>query len=172
MQQVLKKLMRWEIILAFIPAASGYALSSACDMPPSNDVPFRPPPWVFASLWPVLYLLLGAAWFLTATDRGVISFQSLTYLLTVVALNCWLVVYSCLRQKKNGVFVLLATVLCVAYNILVSGSAERAMLIPLAVWVSFATLMNAWQTATEARSETENIKKHISGMMSFHDSFR
>lgn len=145
--------LRWEMLLAAIPALLGYALSAACRMPSSDEIPFRPPSWVFGVVWPILYTLLGIAWFRTAVSRGVVSFASASYLLTSAMLAMWLVVYSCWKQTKNAVFVLLASVLCVAFNIALSAPAEKLMVLPLIVWVSFATLMNAWQTTKLKRGE-------------------
>ena len=142
----LSALLRPEIALVAVPAAVGYALSAACEMPSSAEIPFRPPAWAFGVVWPVLYLLLGVAWFRTASSAGFLSFSSASYLLTTALLGLWLVVYSCLRQTRNAVFVLLASVLSVAFNLALSGPTERLMLIPLMVWLCFATLMNAWQT--------------------------
>lgn len=145
-------MLRWEILLAGVPALIGYAISFFCKMPKgeSDGIPFRPPAWVFGAVWPVLYLLLGVAWFKTAVNQGIVSWASLTYLLTSLLLGLWLITYSCLRQTKNAVFVLLASVVSVAINIALSGNHEQLMLIPLIVWISFATLMNAWQTSLPA----------------------
>lgn len=142
----IRPVLRWEIILAAIPAILGYTASALCKMPKSSNIPFRPPAWVFGVVWPILYILLGIAWFRTAVTFGFVSFASGSYLLTSLLLTLWLVVYSCLRQTKNAVFVLLASVLSVAFNIALSDDPERLMLLPLIVWISFATLMNAWQT--------------------------
>jgi len=133
------------MLLAAVPAALGYSLSAACKMPKSDSIPFRPPAWVFGVVWPILYALLGIAWFRTADAFGVVSIPSASYALTSLALALWLVVYSCWRDVKNAVFVLLASVLCVAFNIALSAKPEALMVIPLLVWVSFATLMNASQ---------------------------
>lgn len=140
-------ILRPEAVLVAVPGALGYALSAACVMPKSADIPFRPPPWVFGVVWPVLYLLLGIAWFRTAVAAGALSAASASYLLTTLLLALWLVVFSCMRQSTNAVFVLLAAVLSAAFNIALSGPAERLMLLPLVVWLSFATLLNAWQTS-------------------------
>ena len=141
--------MRWELALIAVPAILGYSISWWCKMPKgdSDRIPFRPPAWVFGVVWPVLYLLLGTAWYKTAVHRGAVSWASSTYLATSLLLALWLVTYSCLRQTKNAVFVLLASVASVALNMALSRKTEQIMLIPLIVWVSFATLMNAWQTS-------------------------
>lgn len=133
------------MLLAGVPAALGYSISAACKMPKSDDIPFRPPAWVFGVVWPILYALLGIAWFRTAVAFGVLSVPSASYLATSLMLALWLVVYSCWRQVKNAVFVLLAAVLCVAFNLALSTKTETLMVIPLLVWVSFATLMNSAQ---------------------------
>jgi len=57
-------------------------------------------------------------------SAGFLSFSSSSYLLTTALLGLWLVVYSCLRQTRNAVFVLLASVLSVAFNLALSGPAE------------------------------------------------
>ncbi len=147
-------LLRPELALVAVPAAVGYALSAACRMPSSSDIPFRPPAWVFGVVWPILYLLLGVAWFRTAVAAGTLTFRSASYLLTTALLGLWLVVYSCMRNTKGAVFVLLASVLSVAFNIALSGPVERLMLIPLMVWLCFATLMNAWQTSMPPPAST------------------
>lgn len=147
-------MLRWEIVIAAIPAIMGYSVSALCRMQKcdTNCIPFRPPAWVFGVIWPILYILLGIAWFRTSIQAGILSIPSLSYLATSSLLALWLVVYSCLNQTKNAVFVLLASVLTTSFNIALSGQYERMMLLPLIVWLSFATLMNAWQTSLEKKS--------------------
>ena len=143
---------RWEMVLVALPAVAGFSLSAACKMPRSDEIAFRPPGWVFAVVWPVLYALLGVAWYRTAVAAGAFSFPSAAYAATVLALNLWQVVYSCKGQVKNAVFALLASVLCAAYAIALSKAPERLMLLPLLVWLSFATLLNAQQAVQKAAS--------------------
>lgn len=143
--------LRWEMALAAVPAAAGYATSAICRMPPSDDIPFRPPRWVFAVVWPVLYALLGFAWYRTAVAFGAAGLASASYALTTALLTAWLGVYSCQRRAREAVFVLLASVLAISFSLALSAKAEALMLIPLLVWASFATLMNAWQVG--ARSQ-------------------
>lgn len=142
----IRPVLRWEIVLAAVPSIMGYTASALCKMPKSDNIPFRPPAWVFGVVWPILYLLLGIAWYRSAVAFGFLSIPSVSYLLTSSLLTLWLVVYSCFQQTKNAVFVLLASVLSVCFNIALSDDPERLMLLPLLVWISFATLMNAWQT--------------------------
>lgn len=139
---------RWEMVLLAVPAVAGYAASAACRMPSSDDIPFRPPRWVFGVVWPVLYTLLGLAWYRTAVRFGAVGWASATYLLTTLLLTAWLVVYSCMRRVRESVWVLLASVLSVSFNVALSGGPEALMVIPLLVWASFATLMNAWQAGS------------------------
>ena len=150
--------LRWEMLLAAVPGTVGFSVSALCKMPSSDAIPFRPPAWVFGVVWPILYALLGIAWFRTAVAFGVISFRSASYLLTTLVLCSWQLVYSCRKDVKNAVFVLLASVLSVAFNVALSNMPERLMLIPLLVWVSFATLMNAYQTTTlSSGSKCSNV---------------
>lgn len=148
-------MLRWEMLLVPVPGALGYTMAAICDMPSSDGIPFRPPAWVFAVVWPILYLLFGIAWFRTAVGFGVLSFQSASFALTTVMLTLWSVVYSCRKKVKNAVFVLLASVLCASFNVALAAKPEQLMVIPLLVWLVFATLMNAFQTTLPAEKAAE-----------------
>lgn len=132
--------------LAIVPGATGYAMSAVCPMrsgASGGSVAFRPPPLTFAIVWPILYVLLGISWFRVAGKTGVLGAASAAHLAVVLVLNAWIWVYSCREDKRNAVFVLLASVLVTGTAMLLSGLVETLLLLPLLVWLNFATLMNA-----------------------------
>lgn len=102
-------------------------------------VPLRPPGWVFAVVWPLLYATTGAAWAL-AGSRGDILLGGVT------ALCCaWLLVYVKLRLVAGAAFVLAAVpALALAAAILLRDIAG-ALLLPLVTWTAFAAFLNAYE---------------------------
>jgi benzodiazapine receptor len=113
--------------------------SALCPNLPSagEAVPFRPPPWVFGVVWPILYYTTGYAWELSRLD---VPFS------LVIGLCClWLLVYACRGQKKLAASVIAASAIMAWATVLrLEGNARVAML-PLALWLTFATYLNAYE---------------------------
>lgn len=151
--------------LIALPIVLGYSLSAAFPFRPDGprnlpverrmdrirgedargeDVPFRPPPWVFMVVWPVLYLLLGYSTYLARKDPVAL----ILHLVLTAMINAWIPITQ-LGNLKEGTWLLLAAVLVGGYAV-ASSKAASLLLLPLMVWISFATLMNAWQAAAKA----------------------
>ena len=98
------------------------------------NVSFRPPPYVFAIVWPILLLLLGYSWSL----RPALSLQyaGLTFLLAL-----WPVIfhYSPRLAFYEIILTACATIALTAYDF---DSLSSYLLIPLALWLSFASVLN------------------------------
>ncbi len=52
-----------------------------------SDIPFRPPPIVFAIVWPILLILLGISWYKRIN-------LSIYYLILSILLGAWVVIYN------------------------------------------------------------------------------
>jgi len=102
-----------------------------------SDVPFRPPAIVFAIMWPILLLLLGISWFLR-TDL------SIYYIILVILLSLWIVLYN---YSKVLSFIDIILSLCITILLISDNEFKlsNALLIPLAVWLSFASSLNGYQ---------------------------
>ena len=99
-------------------------------------VPFRPPSWVFGVVWPVLYVTTGVAW-----RRAGYRFDS--SFLPITALCClWLVLYSCLRAQRVAAAVLVLSAILSWWLCLKLKYTARIFLIPLAVWLTYASYLN------------------------------
>jgi benzodiazapine receptor len=92
-------------------------------------VSFRPPPYVFAIVWPILLLLLGYSWSLHP-DLS-LQYAGLTLLLTL-----WPVIfyYSSRLAFYESILTALATGV-----LIFQGS---YLLIPLGLWLCFASILN------------------------------
>jgi tryptophan-rich sensory protein len=104
-----------------------------------RDIPFQPPSWVFGIVWPLLFLTTGLAWYVEKERAD-------TYLIAASAFCCsWLISYVCLRYRTVAALILVSTVVTVlACIVVVESTAAKALLVPLALWTSFATYLNAY----------------------------
>lgn len=97
--------------------------------------PLQPPSWVFSVVWPILFVTTGIAWVLSKED---------VFIGATVALCCvWLPVHLCGKYRAVSFTVLcMAAVLAWAATARIKGVARYYML-PLALWLSFACVLNA-----------------------------
>lgn len=107
-----------------------------------SDIPFRPPAIVFAIVWPILLLLLGISWYLRTN-------LSIYYIILVALLALWIVLYNYSKVLSfiDIILSLCVTILLVS-NILNNNKEfklSNALLIPLALWLSFASTLNGYQ---------------------------
>jgi len=127
------------MLRAVIPAVAITTTSTVC--PNLKDsgatVPFRPPGWVFAVVWPLLYLTTGYAWYLSKED----------FLFSlVVGLCCaWLVVYSCNKDKQNAAAIIVAAAIASWYTVTRIEARPANFLKPLAAWLTFASYLNIYE---------------------------
>ena len=130
-----------DLMRLFYPMVAGFFVSKFCKMEKSGvDVKFRPPPFVFGIVWPILYILLGLSWINSNPDKNMnieLMFFTLSSLLAY-----WIVVYACQKNKKNAVFVMLAIVLNIALLMVQIPKKSQLYLVPLAVWIFFAMLLS------------------------------
>ena len=123
------------------PMVAGFGVSLFCKMEKSGvNVKFRPPPYIFGIVWPILYLLLGWSWVQSNPRKNQLIdglFFTLSSLLAV-----WIVVYACRKDKKNAVFVMVAILLAIALLMVLIPQKSKLMLTPLGIWILFALLLS------------------------------
>ena len=129
------------LLRLFYPMIAGFAVSKFCKMERSGvNVKFRPPPYVFGIVWPILYILLGLSWINSNPDKN-INLEIMFFVLSSL-LAYWIVVYACQKNKKNAVFVMLAIILNIALLMVQIPKKSQLYLVPLAVWIFFAMLLS------------------------------
>lgn len=123
----------------FLPLILGYAASALCPMAPElRRLPQQPPNWVFAVVWPVLYLLVGHG-FARATSPTAVRL----YWLLITLLTGWVVVYSCHGNRTLAVFVLAAIVATLVGLIgMHTRNAPTLTLLPVLAWCLVAFQLN------------------------------
>ena len=110
----------------------------------ADDVPLRPPGWVFAIVWPLLYATMGIGW--SKSNR------SSLYWIVLVGCCSWLYVYSCPGDKVFSSVILVSSSI-ISWLIVTKGSNWD---IPLAIWLSFASYLNIYD-AIDDRGESPII---------------
>ncbi len=127
--------MNW--ILLLTPLALG-TLSGAVsgNFKDAPQVPgYRPPDWIFAPVWTVLYLLMGLA----ATQSKSIP----TIFWVQLALNLiWSPVFVRFKNPRLALLIIIALLISIALTIEQMGVQGR-LLYPYLAWVSFAAYLNA-----------------------------
>lgn len=136
------------LILLIIPLISIYTTSLLCPVSSNsgNAVPFRPPGYIFAIIWPILLLLLGFAWFEInkTTDRKLLN--NIIYVLLIIFLCLWQVFYSCLDNNISSIYIIFMALLFSFMAYTVSGLNGKLAISPLIIWLVFAGLLNCFET--------------------------
>lgn len=129
------------IIRLFYPMIIGFTVSKFCKMEKSGvNVKFRPPPYIFGIVWPILYILLGLSWINSNPDKN--SDIEIMFFILSSILAYWIVVYSCKKNKKHAIFVMLAIILNISLLMIKIPQKSKLLLVPLAVWIFFAMLLS------------------------------
>lgn len=134
------------------PLVTGYATSALCGGVPKTEgeiQPQRPPPYVFGIVWPVLYLLLGLSWAQAASSSvwwpcANRCAADLLHGVCTGLLVLWLLVFSCGKNKKAGIYVIACALACVtACMALADGHTLSVLaLVPLWAWLFIAFHLN------------------------------
>ena len=120
----------------FIPMISVYlsGMYYPIDDKSGKKVWFRPPGWVFGVVWPILLSLLGYSWFLRPKLTRYYAFLTLV-------LSTWSILFS---FNKAYAFINIITALITTMAMILPAYPQKAtlLLVPLGLWLSFASLLN------------------------------
>lgn len=127
------------VIPGVIIGTLGYLTNRFCDRLTCDGFPC-PPSWVFGTVWPVLYLLIGISWYRAAPHHAAL------YWGLIFLLGAWLVLYPCLRAIRMAAADLVLSVSVAVYLIyrlmMQQDQGSAFLLMPLVAWLSFATYLN------------------------------
>ena len=127
----------------YIPLLSGYFMTWICPMTKNAgaNINARPPAYIFGIIWPILYILLGYSWVMLENYKYTDNLFCFNILLGAL----WIYNYSCINNKKNALYVLLAMILASLYLILYSFENEPSVsyyILPYIIWLLFALMLN------------------------------
>lgn len=111
---------------------------------------FTPPSWLFGPVWTLLYILMGLSiylvWKRSATHKNAYHTQVLLFWVHLFINFLWSVVFFGLQSPIGGlaiILLLLAFILYFIWRFYTIDTRATYLLLPYAVWVSFATALNA-----------------------------
>ena len=136
-----------------IPSIMGYTSAIVCMVGQDSGkiVKFRPPPAAFSVVWSVLYLLLGISWYLARQQPLLENYQGFNvadvlYLTLNIILCLWVYVYSCRGDKKNGIYVIVLSIIFAMMCYTICGDIRgKLAIVPLMGWLFLATLLNVFE---------------------------
>lgn len=108
---------------------------------------WTPPGWIFGPVWSILYILMAvSAWLIWKTDKKLLRKTSLQiYIVKMICNGMWSFLFFGLHEIGWALFdILLLLILIILITILFyrDNKAAGILLIPYAVWVGFATVLN------------------------------
>jgi tryptophan-rich sensory protein len=110
---------------------------------------FNPPPWLFAPVWTVIYIMIATAaylvWKLRSRKPAYIIARSV-YIIQLVLNFSWSIVFFGLHQVLGAMIVIILLWISILFNINWFGKFNKIaarLLWPYLLWVSFAAVLNA-----------------------------
>lgn len=134
-------------LVFFIPALAVYVptILYPVDESYGENIPFRPPGYVFAIVWPILLVLLGISWVLALKNK-IDKTINILYIILVILLGSWSFFFT--LNKLAGLIVIVlslcGTISITCENIKLGKKLSGYLLIPLIGWLSFATILNIY----------------------------
>jgi len=119
-----------------LPLLSVYlgSLISPITKDAGKNISFRPPPYVFAIVWPILLLLLGYSW----TLRQDISYL---YIILTIMLSIWPILFS-LSKKLAFYEIILTLIFSIFIFFYKFNKLSSYLLILLILWLLYASILN------------------------------
>lgn len=139
------------IILCLAVSAGGGAITAtsvdnwyqALEKPP-----FNPPDWLFAPVWTALYIMMGiAAWRIWRHRSFEVTRRALTVFGMQLGLNlAWSFLFFGLQRIDLALIEIIILLIAIVTNTIMFwriDSFAGLLFVPYAVWVTYATLLNA-----------------------------
>jgi len=146
-------LLAWLAVCVVAATLGGFASANAAGYYEQLMLPaWAPPPWLFAPVWTLLYVLMGVAAWLVWRERGFGQARAaLSLFLIQLAVNAlWTWLFFAWHQGSLAfieILVLWAIILCTVVAFWLVRPMAAALLIPYLAWVTFAAVLTyaVWQ---------------------------
>jgi tryptophan-rich sensory protein len=106
---------------------------------------FNPPNWIFGPVWTTLYVMIGIAGARTWIRKLMGTRMRLWF--TQMVLNfLWSPIFFGMQSPTGGLVIIIPMLICIVAFITLTYSRDRIsmwLFVPYAVWVAFATMLNA-----------------------------
>ena len=109
---------------------------------------FNPPPWIFAPVWTIIYILIAIAAYMVWERRdGSTNYLTAraVYIIQLLLNFSWSIVFFRFHAVAGGLLVIILLWLIIVLNIRWFGKVSKTagwLLFPYFLWVSFAAILN------------------------------
>jgi len=106
-----------------------------------NKPSFQPPPWIFAPVWTLLFLLMGISLYFVWNKKNDIRWFWIQLFLNIL----WSYLFFGLKNPTLAVFEIILLWFAVLINIIIFWRYNKKasiLLLPYLAWVSFASFLN------------------------------
>ncbi|MBC5649325.1 TspO/MBR family protein [Christensenella tenuis] len=107
--------------------------------------PLQPPPWAFAAVWTVLYVLIAVSFALVVSKRRVCGAAVVGYVVNLVLNALWSPVFFLAYMPGPALVVMIALIVNLVIlmrNVSAVSRPAFYMLVPYIVWLGIATILN------------------------------
>lgn len=135
-------------IIIFTPIILGSISTIFCkiDKNAGSNVSFRPKSYVFSIAWTILYLFIGLSWYYARRDIDNQQLIDVFYTLLNLSLCLWIYVYGCEKNKTNGIYaIVLSIILAMMCYTIATPIISKMLIVPLLGWLFLATLINIFE---------------------------
>ena len=115
-----------------------------------NRPPITPPNWIFAPVWTALFILMGISFYLVwqkGIDYPGVKVAIIIFIIQLVLNVLWSFSFFALRSPKIGfvnILILWIMILITIIRFIKIAPVAGYLMIPYILWVSFASILNAW----------------------------
>ena len=130
-----------DIILSLIPIVSGFVTSFAFKIDSTIDdgVKFSPPPYVFTTVWIILYILIGISWAIANRKN---RWNNIPFSLLVASLIAWIIATHYTNKDENNSRASSVILLLVSLMLtIMCAQIVKFILVPLICWLIYALLL-------------------------------
>jgi benzodiazapine receptor len=165
--QIRQSFLRWAMVVVPTVAFLGFVSSLAAGSGTGNPwyeallkPGFMPPPWAFALVWPVLYLLIGLALSVVLNARGAQG-RGLAVTFFIVQLVCnllWSPLFFGAHEARLAFYLLIVILLLSGVTTYLFAQIRRVaalLMLPYLAWLAFAALLA--QQVTSLNPDAESL---------------
>jgi benzodiazapine receptor len=124
--------------------------SNKCNENDDAYIPIKPKPYVFVIAWYLLYSILGIVGFLVwrSSKRNIKDKSVLLFISLVVALNLWYILFYIIFCAPLWSFIAIMLILLktIVITVIYTGNKKTSLagwlLVPMILWLSFATSLS------------------------------
>ena len=111
-----------------------------------NKPPFNPPNWVFAPVWTALYVMIAIAGWRTWLQTGWRSRAMMLWLMQMALNFAWTPMFFGAHVPSAALIIIVCLLIAIVGFIRAAWPRDRiaaALFVPYALWVAFASVLNA-----------------------------